>query len=195
MNLKPKENEKDESTPDWMLTYGDMVTLLLVFFVLLFSFSAIDLTIFRNMVLSLKGSFANMPGGERVILPEDMPKYAVKPGGDDLNEMNKFLENLRQFVKQENMENQSQVFLNEQGIVLRLEGILIFESNSSRLSSKGNAILEKLYTIIDIFPNEVEVFGHSDMRSVRGKQHKSNWELSGKRALEVVKYFTKRNPE
>jgi len=63
MNYNEKEDleVKEEGSP-WLLTYGDMVTLLLVFFVFIFAFSTIDVQRFREIAISLRGALGNLRG-------------------------------------------------------------------------------------------------------------------------------------
>ena len=74
------ELEKSTMVEGWMATYGDMVTLLLCFFVLLFAFATIDVQKFRELVISLKGTLGVLNAGERLFMPGDVPKPEPSSG-------------------------------------------------------------------------------------------------------------------
>jgi chemotaxis protein MotB len=193
--MEEDDPEKDVATPFWFLTYCDMVTLLLVFFVLMFSFTTPDRVTLRNFLVSLERSFGVIPNGKMVMPPEDLPDYEVKPGGLDLRKMNMFMENLRQFMKEQEMAQKAEVVMNEQGIVFSLQDLVVFQSNSAQLSDEGKKILDKLLPLVEVFQNQIEVVGHSDSHPVKRGTFADNWQLSGARALAVVKYFTGRNTD
>ena len=61
---RKRKEESSPGAPLWLVTYGDMVTLVLTFFVLLFSFSSIDVQKFEMMIMSFQGALGFMPGGK-----------------------------------------------------------------------------------------------------------------------------------
>jgi chemotaxis protein MotB len=188
------EPDEENDAPAWMVTYSDMTTLLMVFFILIFSFSTIDLTRFRNLTTSLQRALGVVTGGEMVVPPEELPDYEVKPGGPDLKaKMNMFLENLRRFIQEQELAERAQVVMNEQGIVFTLDDLVVFASNSAQLSDNGKRVLDQLFPLLEIFPNQIEVIGHTDSQPVQRGAYADNWQLSGARALAVVKYFTGKN--
>jgi chemotaxis protein MotB len=189
------EPDEENEAPAWMVTYSDMTTLLMVFFILIFSFSTIDLTTFRNLVTSLQRALGVVTGGEMVVPPEELPDYEVKPGGPDpMAKMNMFLENLRRFIQEQELAERAQVAMNEQGLVFTLDDLVVFTSNSAQLSDGGRQVLDQLFPLLEIFPNQIEVSGHTDSQPVRRGAYADNWQLSGARALAVIKYFTGKNP-
>lgn len=185
---------EEEKSASWMVTYGDMMTLLLVFFVLLFSFSSINTIEFRDLQTSLSGALSVLSGGKAVVNPEDLPNYQVKQGGPNLKAVNDFLENLRTFIQEQEMAKKAEVIMNQQGIALSVNGLALFKANSSQLTLEGQATLDKLFPLIDIFPNYIEVVGHTDLHPITRGNFADNWQLSGARALSVVKYFTAKDP-
>lgn len=68
--MKRRKSEEKKGAPEWMATYGDMVTLLLCFFVLLFSFSEIDAQKFEAIMKSFQGSLGVLKGGKTI---QDVP--------------------------------------------------------------------------------------------------------------------------
>ena len=79
MGRKAKGGGEGGGLPAWMGTYGDLVTLLLCFFVLLFAMSSVDATKYKNAVYSMKGSFGVMKGGA-TLNPADLVSSAKTSG-------------------------------------------------------------------------------------------------------------------
>ena len=73
MNNKSRKAEKSAGAPAWMMTYGDLVTQMLTFFILLFTFSTLDAIKFRDAVISLQGAFGVLSGGTQILNLSDMP--------------------------------------------------------------------------------------------------------------------------
>ena len=65
--MKKREEEAKKGAPAWMATYGDMVTLLLCFFVLLFSMSSVDIRKFKEAIASFNDQIDILPGGEALV--------------------------------------------------------------------------------------------------------------------------------
>ena len=74
---KKKGGEQKAGAPLWMTTYGDMMTLLLCFFVLLFSFSTIDIVRFKEVIVELQGALGVLSGGPMVLNMGDIPQKSI----------------------------------------------------------------------------------------------------------------------
>lgn len=192
-------NKTAEQKGKWLLTFNDMITLLLTFFVLIISMSQIDAAKVKGMAKSLR----NVPvppevaekgkAGviERILLPlkdEDIEKERAKAvgrsAGGGLPDKREALARSFRRLKEVKM------LPFEEGLSLALEETLLFASGSAEILGKARPLLKALGEIIhnaDVF---VHVEGHTDDLPIMTGQFPSNWELSTARAVAVVKYLS-----
>lgn len=157
----------DES--NWLVSYADMMTLLVGFFVMLQSFSKVDTAKYET----IKREATKVFGGEYKVPFEN------------------FSRRLKEDVKRSNL--QDQVFFNEsdEGINITFRGALFFESGSSNLKAEAKQLLLGLIPTIAEQGKDfgIVVEGHTDNRPMVGGVFASNWELSSVRACSVLRLF------
>lgn len=191
-------NESAPGSPLWMTTYSDMVTLLLAFFVLLFSFSSVDAKKFQQAVISMRGALGVLEGS-----PSSSPDDLLDTSGMmealgqqiavDLQQMGQVEAELRQTLDRLGLEQTVSVSYEERGLVVRfLEGVL-FDTGRADLRPDAVPVLEELADTLAGVPNHIRVEGHTDNVPIRTARFPSNWELSVNRATSVVRYFLERH--
>ncbi|MBT9172567.1 MAG: Motility protein B [Syntrophomonadaceae bacterium] len=187
MPRKRKEASVPDGAPAWMVTYGDMVTLLLCFFVLLFSFSVIDQVRFQQIMASIQIAFM----GERGIMqasPEVSRQQHL-----ELIVPHRFDEVLvtyhvvQDFVQEERLEEMVSLRVEERGVVLEIQDQILFDSGRADLKPGAVPLLDKVAVILQRVPNKVIVEGHTDNVPISTVFFPSNWELSVGRAVRVVR--------
>ena len=202
--LATVELEKSTMVEGWMATYGDMVTLLLCFFVLLFAFATIDVQKFRELVISLKGTLGVLSEGERLFMPGDIPKPEPSAGNPSpTSQMASPIPpppgQAKKGNKGEGDQTVRESFQSGAGEVLVLPQTAKFEEGSDELTANFKQVLDELVPLIKSYKNnEVSVVGHADPRPVRspiarsdGSQVTSNWQLAADRAYRVIEYLVK----
>ena len=188
---------EDQNSTIWLTTFNDMVTLLMVFFVLLFSLSNVDI---RKMLVSqnaLQSGLGILKQGKRSSITVKDPQ-PIK----DMSHINTQAEGrsgtTRQLGMQQIIENALErldadigvhVIYSEQGAHLRFEDNVLFDFGRADLSTKGYAALNKIAEVIRKVPYHIRVEGHTDNVPIRTHRFPSNWELSTIRAVNVLKYF------
>ena len=196
----PNEQTKKEAAEQggedkWMLSYGDMMTLLLTFFVLLFAMSSLDAPAMREMVISLRGTFGVLTGGERVFLPGDLPQ--PEPASGEPLASHALMQALPKDLSTSEEEGESaeeqgetvQIIERSGETIVRFPGVN-FAAGSFELTEEGKQQLSRIQDLISFYQNEVTVAGHTDETLVRQDALlRSNWHLSALRAAEVVRYF------
>ncbi|MBU1701849.1 MAG: OmpA family protein, partial [Candidatus Eisenbacteria bacterium] len=192
-NGPPKE-EPEEGAPEWMVTFGDMMSLLMVFFILIVSFSTMDVIKYRALVGSLKTAFgakeasfmAGKTGSPNFI------NVAPTRKNSDAEERAETEEKAKSDVKSMGMEDDVEVRQTEQGVALRVKGNILFDVGNASLRTEANELLGKIAVILKKHPNTVLVEGHTDNVPISTALFKSNWELSAARAASVVRYLIER---
>lgn len=204
---------EEEGTPEWMVTYSDLVTLLLTFFVLLFSMATIDKQKFEEIATSLRSSFLHISNGEMFfenkgevmvsVLEQNNAIDAQKSEVNDEREANKqqdsdkeaqenakkledFKDKVESAIKELGIGNYVSVIDEEEIITLRLNSIVLFDSGSADIKDSGKDALKKLGAFLRKLDNEILIQGHTDNRPINTLLFPSNWELSTKRATNVV---------
>lgn len=182
---------------EWMATYADTVTLLLTFFVLLYSMSSVD----SEKTKSISNAFTSIMSGEggNSILEYNLYNGEVPliggeteekgEDGEELTEQKKLYNNLKKFVADNNLKGVVEIIDDERGVAMQLRDNILFETSSSDLREESKEILNKLLTIIQPLDNPILVEGHTDNRAIKTSKFPSNWELSADRAVNVVRYF------
>lgn len=182
-----KKREPAESA--WILTYSDMVTNLLCFFVLLYSFASIDAAKFKSVSISMSRAFG---GGENGVFDSsdsgNMPMEGSPEYAGTANE--KMYEKVLKYMQDNKMEAKVQIRQESRGVVIELKENVLFESGKVDLIPESIPILKKVAGLLNKFPNDVIVEGHTDNLPIRSGYYQSNWELSTDRAVKVVRYFT-----
>lgn len=193
MAKERRKKEKGAKAPGWLTTYGDMVTLILTFFVFLFSFSTIDVMQFQKMVFSFKGALGVLTGGktfnvERIIGMgfTGMDAGMLRQQTPYLKEVMKQVERL---VERENLGGELKLRFTREGLVITLTESILFDPGSAVLKPNAISVLLELSKILAGIPNDLRVEGHTDNTPIRTPIYPSNWELSSARAASVAKFL------
>lgn len=182
----PDMDSSEEDSKEWLMTYADMVTLLLAFFVLLLSISAMDIKRFEKIAKSLQYSLGT--GKENRRLEEAQRKKGLVPYGEQLSQP--LIRDFRRLVRAKNLGGQVDVVRYGNKITLRVEGKVLFKPGSAELSPTAQQALTPVAAIIKKHPGyRLDIKGHSDSAALKGGRLKDNWELSALRATSVLRFL------
>jgi len=159
-----------EGEDEWLLTYGDMMTLMLCFFLLIVSISEIDQTKFIRVAQSISAAIGVELEQERVSLDA-------------------LYERVTAIVREEGLEEKVDVSITPMGVVIRLRGSVLFELGSAQLGQRAKPLLDRLARVMHSMPYKIAVQGHTDNIPISSQVYPSNWELSAARAAGVVRYL------
>ena len=185
---KKKNIVVNQGLDGWVMTYGDLMSLLLTFFVLIVSFSSMQESKFEQAAESLKEAFGVMAQPEHVI---ELNKPLI-PRKSDREGNLEFLYEVRDLEKtvlEENLDDQIMIETRDDGVLIRLPAPLLFRSGQAVLLDVSQPVLKKLASLFRKFPGEVRVEGHTDNIPITSASFPSNWELSSARAVAVARYF------
>ncbi len=196
MARKKFQEEESSGVPEYMATYGDMMTLLLCFFVLLFAFSEIDARKFQMIMDSFQGSAGVLQGGQTLDKDALVNKGKHDENTSNINQVQD-LEALKKIVeehiKENNLENQILVNLEQRGLLLRFKENVLFDSGRAKLKPESKYILEFLSNLLaneEFSDKLIRIEGHTDSDPIiNSMKFPTNWELSSIRAANVVRYF------
>jgi len=200
MREKRRKRRTKGGAPDYMVTYGDVVTLLLAFFVILLSSSAVSLDELRLILASFPG-LGQFYGGrtlEKGRLAELGNTIEALPSQERGRALDVALREAQALFKTELRERKVRVTRDERGLVISLAGDVFFKTASGELNiEQSRSILQKLARILTLpllSKNIFRIEGHTDVIPTNPKgKWKSNWHLSTTRALAVLGYLTELN--
>jgi chemotaxis protein MotB len=187
---KRKHNEEHENAERWLLTYADLITLLLAFFIMMYVFSKKDAYKYDEVASHLKTIFSGGTGlaGKGSVTatsPIDMPSRGASSGEIKRQLEGEFVDKNRNKSGAENIS----VLSDERGIVIRVLDKAFFDEGKAELKEEAKSALDKIVPIIKGVENHIRIEGHTDNVPINTSEFKSNWELSVRRATEVVRYF------
>jgi chemotaxis protein MotB len=171
----------------WIMTYADMMSLLLTFFVLIVSFSSIQETKFEQAALSLNDAFGVMQKPPSVIeMREDVVKPLTQSSQEDLLYE---VQQMEQSLLEMGMDQEVDIQVTDQGIAFRIEAPFLFDSGRANLKPATQSVLNTLAEFINKVPYPLKIEGHTDSIPISNQQFPSNWELSATRSVAVARYF------
>lgn len=182
-----RSRRKNDELPssNWMTTYSDMVTLLLCFFVLLYTFSNPDVEKFRGVMASFQGGMGILDGGTVIESPKKQAQEEL-----DLVKLRRVIED---YAARTNLEGDITVSVDERGLIIRFMDRVLFDPGKADLRPEAKEILDAVADILkrDEFKNRaIKVEGHADTTPVSPKDgFPTNWELSTTRATNVLRYL------
>lgn len=182
--LKRERSIVASDDSSWMNTYADMTTLLLTFFILLFSFSSINVEKWESATETKK---------EEKIEEEQVLKEVKIEQPTDFDALYRSLVN---YIKANKMENEISAYRGSNYVFLRFKSNIFFNPDSSILRTEAKNILEKLCEAIKGISKEIkslEVMGHTADVVTNEKYPISDRELSTERANSVVSFIEGKN--
>ncbi|WP_339310992.1 flagellar motor protein MotB [Paenibacillus sp. FSL k6-2145] len=242
MSRRSKRRGKRETIDHrdrWMITYADLITLLLIFFVIMYAMSNLDSGKYDVVTQSLQNTFnasdsilelgeglGEKPGqtitetppsevqGEDPSKGEGNPSDTgtATPDDDDKpltereeqfrsqeQELQNLFNVITQYIEDNKLENQIFVADKPQGLSITLSDRFLFDQGQAALKDGAAPTLSKLASLFRDLNTVVSIEGHTDNIPVgANSSYKDNWQLSGERALSVLRFFLdteKLNPD
>ncbi|QLG38244.1 MULTISPECIES: flagellar motor protein MotB [unclassified Paenibacillus] len=224
------KREPGDHRDRWMITYADLITLLLIFFVIMYAMSNLDSGKYDVVTQSLQNTFNQsnslLDQGEGIggtagqaitknppsqIQGEDpgegegssSDSETGKPDDEDQpltereeqfrsqeQELQNLFNVITQYIEDNKLENQIFVADKPQGISITLSDRFLFDQGKAALKSDASPTLSKLASLFRDLSTVVSIEGHTDNVPVGANAtYKDNWELSGARALSVLRFF------
>lgn len=193
-----KSSDSGGGSPGWMTTFSDLMSLLLTFFILLFSMSSVSDSKFdqasASMSLALTGQDGLLPE-ETTVVPNNDGNLeeveGVETTGEEIPpELVEMYKEMEKELKEQGMEGNISIKIDSEGIYLDIKDSILFTSGSAEIVGSGKETLDNLAELINQVPNEVIIEGYTDNVPMSNAQYASNWELSTSRAVSVLRYLS-----
>lgn len=131
----------------------------------------------------------NVPDDPTKKDPQSEPGAGKGKGERDTQSIKEAAAALQELVKENNLEEEISVAMDERGVIMRARGNIFFNSGSALLKSEAKPLLDKIVALKKRTGFFLEIAGHTDRRNIETKQFPSNWELSAVRASTVLRFF------
>lgn len=189
--MRRKKEEDHDNLERWLITYSDLITLLLAFFIMMYTFSKQDAQKYQEVSEYLRAIFS---GGTAILKTgaSGESKLVIPPpkAGSDIQEVAKQLQKeIQGMAEAMDPEHKISVLSDERGIVIRIMDRAFFDPGRAELKETAKKALMKIAPIIKAADNQIRIEGHTDNVPISTSEFKSNWELSVRRATEVVRHL------
>ena len=216
MKKKKKTNAESSGGPGWLCTFNDLMTLLMVFFVMLFTMGSLDVKKLKRVQQSLQSGLGVLKEGQKVSVrliepqsssevksvleKEDIAaiQHVIEPQSPSEvksvttqeESVNDVPDKILDIIKVFDSEPAITAIYMENGVLITLSSTILFQFGSADINPESFFVLDKIVAEINKMSESVRVEGHTDnIPVVHSRRFPSNWELSIKRAVNVVKYF------
>lgn len=219
--------ERNDTKDRWMITYADLITLLLIFFVMMYAMSRLDVEKYEVVTASLqhtfKGGDSILDLGSGITGTEDRYSHRNPPASADSGskqgegqgtarqadstdqgplterelafrkqeeELANLMQVIESYIKDNSLEGQIRVADLPKGISITLSDRFLFDTGKAELKSGSAKTLIQLASLFRQLDTVISIEGHTDsLPIVYASEFKDNWELSGARALSVLRFF------
>lgn len=210
MSRRRKKEETHENHERWLITYSDLITLLMIFFVVMYASSQIDVAKFKTLSVSLSSALSSKSmidlnggavGGIDSGAPRqdlgDTPQKTVdenlKKQAEALQAEQKKMEDLKkklqEYVDQNGLQNKVSINQTDENVQIILRDVALFDSGEAKLKPEAEKTLGGITPFLKGLPNKITIEGHTDNRPIHNDEFPSNWELSSARAMTVLHFF------
>lgn len=205
MRKKQEETVVAPGAPAYMNTYGDMMTLLLVFFVLLFSMSTVDMAKYKAFASAFDGGSGVLSGdmevGNAILVGDGMTQLpgidnTVIDGQEDQVKQQKLDEmerEIKEHLGKHHIDQKVETKNNGDYITIKFDDILLFDIGNAQLKPEAKTVLAKVGILLEQYLEDPQLTlafeGHTDNVPINTMRFPSNWELSASRAIAVAKYY------
>lgn len=196
MARRKRQNSDSGGGSEWLNTYADMVTLLLTFFILMFSMSTMDAQKFEALANAFKSVLSGESGS--TVFENTLSDGMENTSGAEAeismekphnSEYEKIYSEVEELIDENNLQEVAQVKEDNRGVIIELKDKILFDSGKSEIKESSIPVLDKIYEVIEKLPNTIEIQGHTDNIPISNSSYKDNFSLSGARAYSVLDYY------
>lgn len=200
MSRRKDRNKNEGGGPaGWITTYSDLMSLLLTFFILLYSMSSVDATKFKELTRSLQSVLTGLEStsildsesrDNEFFENKDLDEDITNQDMDINRDIEEMFQTVDQYVCDKGLDAEVSVNMNKRGVFVDIKEAILFEMGKSEIKPSGLEVLEELEGLFKDFENDIVIEGHTDNVPINTREYESNWELSTARAVSVVRYLS-----
>ncbi|WAH36602.1 flagellar motor protein MotB [Alicyclobacillus dauci] len=204
---RPRKPRKPQNHERWLITYSDLITLLLVFFIIMYSMSTISQIRFQSLVKSLQAAMhqsdqvplngmgktallmsGTQDNGSQPPNPNNYsnPAEQTKANQQDQQQLNNLAQLAENYVTQHHLQNQVSIANESRGVQITMKDVALFDTGQAVLHPQAQKLIKGFIPLFKSLPNKILVEGYTDNQPITTAIYPSNWELSAARAMSVV---------
>jgi chemotaxis protein MotB len=189
--------EGDESHA-WLMTYTDLMMLLLVFFILLYSMSSLKLERFKEAMASIQAALGNK--NVVYVVKEVVREVQVKEPPVTIEEasgirhrQDQVMQEIEEIIQDQDIGQFVRVYKQGEKIIIQIRGTILFKSSQVALNTTAEPVFDEVLKVFEKYPDySINIKGHTDNLPIKSTVYPSNWELSTARAASVLRWFVER---
>lgn len=195
-----KKRAEPEKNDRWMITYSDLITLLLIFFIILYSMSEVERSKFNSLVESLKNAFQtktveSAPEAtdfgidiNHIKLPD--PPITPKAPHESEDQLDELYQKLQSYIQEHNLSMKMSLVDIPRGVQITFKDSVLFDLGKARLKGQAYPVLKDVGELLKTVRSPISIEGHTDnLPIVYADKFASNWELSTARSQSVRQYL------
>ncbi len=164
---------QEENGEDWAITFADMMTLLLCFFVLIVTISTVD----KSQYEAVSDTIGKAMGAEQTTAQKTPPK---DPAGEIRDKLKRMIGTETDGVRLE---------LRPSAVAVHLKGAVLFDRGRAEIKKDAAPVLKRIASPLVRIPYDLAIEGHTDNLPISSGRYPSNWELSASRAGAVARFM------
>ncbi len=201
-----EENGDGGGGAGWITTFSDLMSLLLTFFILLFSMATVDDEKFSAASQSMQEAFIGEGAGAGILdgglineeestgdaanqEEEEEEEIEIVPKSEIPIEVLEMYEEAIQLIEEAGLQDRVSLSIDKDGMYLDIQESILFQSSRAEITAGGEETIGSLVGILNLSENDIVVEGFTDNLPMVNSQYPTNWELSTARALSVVHYL------
>ena len=189
--------EGDESHA-WLMTYTDLMMLLLVFFILLYSMSSLKLERFKEAMASIQAALGNknvVYVVKEVVREVQVPEtpVSIEEASGMRKQQDRVMQEIEAIIQDQDIGQYVRVYKQGEKIIIQIRGTILFQSSQVALNTTAEPVFEEVLKVFEKYPDySINIKGHTDNLPINSTVYPSNWELSTARAASVLRWFVER---
>lgn len=191
MNGSPPRKKVTSGSPGWMVTYADMMSLLLCLFIMILSFANVDSNTFKKNAGPINEAFGISKTTPDMVAPPTPNIITLNPFKTDprTSEENRILLEIKQKMAKEILASMIDMEVKDNMVIIRFPGSAAFPSGSADLVPEFLPTLTKIAEVLKGSKGRIIISGHTDDVPISTDRFRSNWDLSAARSVSVAHYL------
>ena len=204
------EEEEHENHERWLVTYADMLTLLMVLFIVMFAMSQVDEAKFNALRSGLAEGFGAsssfMAGSDSFL--QDQPEetspeivasqdfrsptvgdqQVVDEAARESNRLEAIRKHVEEVLRRHDLSQDVRMSIDDRGLVISLVSRhVVFQADVAQLSTRGQQVVDVLAPVLRAIPDDLRIDGHTNQVQVHPQYYATDWDLSAARAVTVLR--------
>ncbi|SFD45105.1 OmpA/MotB family protein [Clostridium uliginosum] len=188
-----KKKQQPENSERWLLTYSDLITLLMVLFVILYASSNVDKNKYKQISTSFQQAFSigggkniNSSDGEAIENKIVTEESKVVTEEEKLEEVKAQVDKV---IEGSELKGNISTSIQERGLIISFTDNVFFNSGDATIKEDYKKKLASISKVLNNIDNYIRVEGHTDSVAINTEKFHSNWQLSSVRAANVVEFL------